>query len=135
MADNTFDEAVRRSLALDSRFPPAAYDFVRVALEVAVKRFRGGDEMKHVSGQELLQGVRDYALEEYGPMAQTILEQWGITEGIHVGNIVYNLIEVGYFGKSDGDTLEDFDNGFSFSEALTQPYLPKSSKSPPAADS
>ncbi len=128
MADPTFEEAVRKSIALDPRFPPAAYDFVRDGLQVAVKKYRGGDEMKHVTGQELLEGIKDYALDEYGPLALTILEQWGITKGLHVGNVVYNLIEVGYFGRSEGDSLDDFDNGFSFQEAFTAPFLPKSAR-------
>jgi uncharacterized repeat protein (TIGR04138 family) len=130
-ADTSFEDAVRKSCILDPRFQPAAYDFVRDALQVAVNKFRGGDEMKHVSGQELLEGVKEHALKEYGPMALTILEQWGLTKGVHVGNIVYNLIEVGYFGRSDGDSLEDFDNGYSFEEAFTAPFLPSSSKSAP----
>jgi uncharacterized repeat protein (TIGR04138 family) len=128
MADISFQEAVSRSIDRDPRFQPAAYDFVRDALHVAVKKFRDGDEMKHVSGQELLEGVRDYALKEYGPMALTVLQIWGIRRGLDVGHIVYNLIDAGYFGRSDGDSLQDFDNGFSFDAELTRPYLPGSSR-------
>jgi uncharacterized repeat protein (TIGR04138 family) len=126
MADPTFDDAVRRCVLLDPRFQPSAYDFVRDALHIAVKRYRGGDDKKHVSGQELLEGVREHALKEYGPLAITILEQWGITKGVHVGEIVYNLIQVEYFGRSDGDSLEDFDNGYTFYDAFVVPYLPAS---------
>lgn len=126
MADISFEEAVGRSVDRDPRFHPAAYDFVRDALHVAVKKFRDGDEMKHVSGQELLEGVRDYALKEYGPMSLTVLQVWGIRKGLDVGHIVYNLIDAGYFGRSDGDSLQDFDNGFSFDRELTRPYLPAS---------
>lgn len=132
MADISFEEAVARSFQLDPRYQPGAYDFVREALHIAVKKFRGGDEAQHVSGRELLEGVREHALKEYGPMALTILNQWGLHRGIDVGNIVYNLITVGYFGKSDGDSLEDFDDGYCFEEAFTQPFLPKSRRSPGA---
>jgi len=126
MADISFEEAVSRSIDRDPRFHPSAYDFVRDALHIAVKKFRDGDEMKHVSGQELLEGVRDYALKEYGPMALTVLQLWGIQKGLDIGHIVYNLIDVGYFGRSDGDSLQDFDNGFSFDKELIRPYLPTS---------
>jgi len=126
MADISFEEAVSRSIDRDPRFHPSAYDFVRDALHIAVKKFRDGDDMKHVSGQELLEGVRDYALKEYGPMALTVLQLWGIRKGLDVGHIVYNLIDVGYFGRSDGDSLQDFDNGFAFDKELTRPYLPAS---------
>jgi len=132
MADISFEEAVARSFKLDPRYQPGAYDFVREALHVAVKKFRGGDEAQHVSGRELLEGVREHALKEYGPMALTILNQWGLYRGIDVGTIVYNLITVGYFGKSDGDSLEDFDDGYEFEEAFTKPFLPKSRRAPGA---
>lgn len=132
MADISFEEAVARSFKLDPRYQPGAYDFVREALHIAVKKFRGGDEAQHVSGRELLEGVREHALKEYGPMALTILNQWGLYRGIDVGNIVYNLITVGYFGKSDGDSLEDFDDGYDFEEAFTNPFLPKSRRAPGA---
>ena len=125
MADISFEEAVQRSLRLDPQYQPAAYDFVRDALHVAVKKFCEGDDDQHVSGQQLLEGVRDHGLKEYGPMALTLLTQWGIRCGGDVGKIVYNLISVGYFGKSDGDSLEDFDGGYNFDEAFTAPYLPK----------
>lgn len=125
MSDISFEEAVARSFQLDPRYQPGAYDFVREALHIAVKKFRGGDEAQHVSGKELLEGVREYALKEFGPMALTVLRQWGLHRGIDVGNIVYNLITVGYFGKSEGDSLEDFGGGYDFETAFMQPFLPK----------
>ena len=128
MADISFEEAVERSAQHDPRYQPAAYDFVRDALHLAVKRYCAGDEAQHVSGQQLLEGVRELALKEYGPMALTILQQWGLNQGIDVGNIVYNLISVGYFGKSEGDSLEDFDHGYRFEEAFTTPFLPVSQR-------
>lgn len=128
MADISFEEAVARCAQNDPRYAGAAYDFVREALHVAVKKFCAGDEGQHVSGQQLLEGVRELALKDYGPMALTLLQQWGLRRGIDVGHIVYNLIQVGYFGKSDGDSLEDFDNGYCFEEAFTTPFLPKSKR-------
>ena len=129
MADISFEEAVARSNKIDPRYQAGAYDFVREALHIAVKKYRGGDEGQHVTGKELLEGVREYALKEFGPMALTVLTQWGLRCGSDVGNIVYNLIKVGYFGKSDGDSLEDFDGGFDFEEAFTTPFLPKNGRS------
>jgi len=128
MADISFEEAVELAAQHDPRYQPGAYDFVRDALHLAVKKYCAGDEAQHVSGQQLLEGVRDHALKEYGPMALTILNQWGLNRGIDVGNIVSNLINVGYFGKSDGDSLEDFDNGYKFEEAFTTPFLPVSQR-------
>ncbi len=129
MSDISFEEAVERSFRMDPRYQPGAYDFVREALHVAVKKYRGGDEGQHVTGKELLEGVRDYALKEFGPMALTVLKLWGLNKGADVGNIVYNLINVGYFGKSEGDSLEDFDGSFDFATAFTQPFLPQRARS------
>lgn len=126
MADISFEEAVERSIRLDPRFQAGAYEFVRDVLHTAVKKFRDGDEAQHVSGQELLEAMKDMALIEYGPMAKVVLNQWGLQKGDDVGSIVYNLIEVGYFGRSDGDTLEDFKGGYDFEEAFTRPFLPRS---------
>ncbi len=129
MSDISFEEAVERSCRQDPRYQAGAYDFVREALHIAVKRYRGGDEAQHVTGKELLEGVRDYALKEFGPMALTILNLWGLHHGPDVGNIVYNLINVGYFGKSEGDSLEDFDGSYDFKVAFTQPFLPQRARS------
>jgi uncharacterized repeat protein (TIGR04138 family) len=125
MADISFEDAVERSVEMDPRYTAGAYDFVRDALHIAVKKYCNGDEARHVSGQELLEAVREFALKEYGPMAFTLLKLWGINRGIDVGYIVYNLIEVKYFGKSEGDSIDDFDGGYEFEPAFTMPYLPR----------
>lgn len=127
MTSITFGEAVRRSFQKDPRYHPAAYELVRDALHMAAKKFRDENaEDQHVSGQELLAGFRDYVLQEYGPMSTIILDQWGLQRGEDVGNIVYNLIDCGYFGKNDGDSLEDFSGGYDFELAFTTPFLPAS---------
>ncbi len=124
MTDLLFFQAVQEAVAKDSRYDPHAYEFVREALHVAVKHFREGQEDQHVTGQEVLEGVRLHALEEYGPMALHLLNDWGIQRGEDIGNIVYNLIDTGYFGKKDGDSLEDFAGGYDFKEAFGAPFLP-----------
>ena len=130
MADISFDEAVHECISADPRYQPEAYEFVREALHIAVKMHCNGDDKQHVGGQQLLDGVRAYALKEYGPMALFVLRQWGVNEGSDVGHIVYNLINAKYFGRSDGDSLEDFSGGYQFDEAFTSPFLPSQSNSP-----
>ena len=121
-----FAQAVHAAIQRDPRYRPEAYDVVRLALNHASELFRKGQEDQHVTGQELLEGFRQYVLQEFGPMSLTTLEQMGIREGLDVGHIVYNLIEVGYFGKNEGDSLQDFAGGYCFAEAFTQPFLPRS---------
>ncbi|MFC5453739.1 Minf_1886 family protein [Prosthecobacter fluviatilis] len=127
MTSISFGEAVRRSFQKDPRYQPAAYELVRDALHIAAKKFRDENaEDQHVSGQELLAGFLDHVLSEYGPMSMIILDQWGLRRGEDVGNIVYNLIDCGYFGKNDGDSIEDFAGGYDFELAFTTPFLPAS---------
>ena len=129
MADILFDNAVQLCVDTDPRYQPEAYEFVREALDLAVKKFCDGDTAQHVGGQQLLEGVREHALREYGPMALFVLRQWGLHQGIDVGHIVYNLIGVKYFGRSEGDSLEDFAEGYDFEEAFTSPFLPGTASS------
>ncbi len=124
----SFAEAIHRCLEKDPRYHPAAYELVRDSLTHACFKFRAGDDNKHVSGQELLAGFRDYVIAEYGPMSLVLLDQWGLTCGLDVGHIVYNLIEIGYFGRNDGDSLQDFDGGYDFRAAFSEPFLPTSQR-------
>jgi uncharacterized repeat protein (TIGR04138 family) len=122
----TFEEAVEQAISRDPRYQPEAYAFVRDALHVAATKFCTDKEDKNVSGQELLEGVRLHALQEFGPMAWFLLQEWGVLRGEDVGRIVYNLIEIEYFGKKDEDSIHDFSGGYDFETAFTQPFLPSS---------
>lgn len=112
----------------DPRYDVEAYLFVRRALDFTQKAVVKSKKPRahHVSGMELLEGVRLYALEEYGPMAYFLLTEWGLRAGSDVGEIVFNLVEAGVFGKSEEDSRADFQNSFSFEEAFRYPYLPPS---------
>ena len=89
----------------------------------------------HVSAPELLEGFRLHALQEFGPMAITVLAIWGIQSCEDVGNMVFNLVETGVFGKTEEDTIENFRNGFDFEKEFVVPFRPSSialSKSTPS---
>ncbi len=119
------ENAVASILEKEKRFEPGAYFLVREALDFTVERLskESKGEKRHVTGSELLQGFRDYALQEYGPMAATLLADWGITSCRDIGEIVFLFIENGVFGKQDSDTLEDFSEIFTFEEAFTRPFM------------
>lgn len=127
-----FEEAVDQIVAADSRYGRAAYFFLREALDFTVKdlnRQRSERAGQHVTGPELLHGVRKYALEQFGPMVMTVFEEWGVRRCKDFGNMVFNLIELGVFGKSDTDKPEDFDEQFKFDDAFVKPFLPARSGS------
>lgn len=114
----------------DTRFDRPAYTFVRDGLEHAVKELKKRDSARakvsrHVTGRELSEGLRAYALEQYGPLAKTVLNSWGLYETIHFGDIVYNLIEYNVFSKTESDSKEDFVDVFTFDEAFVTPFLPQ----------
>lgn len=119
----------------DGRFDKAAYTFVRDGLEFAVKELKKRDSArakvsKHVTGQELAEGLRAYALDQFGPLAKTVLNAWGVSETIHFGDIVYNFIEYNVFSKTDADRREDFADVYRFDEAFVAPYVPRSRRLP-----
>ncbi|MEM7146067.1 MAG: Minf_1886 family protein [Verrucomicrobiota bacterium] len=131
-----FEEAIEVIVSKDKRYDADAYDFLRGALDFTLKRHRGeaarvGEEddeeggereNRHVSGKELLGGFRDHALEEFGPMAITVLEEWGIRSSDDVGEMVFNLIDVGVFGRAETDTREDFRGVLEFEKAFQEPF-------------
>ena len=127
MQKTGFTEALEQVVAADPRFDREAYLFLQDALDFTMKsRKKQKTELsRHVTGQELLEGVRAFALREYGPMVLTVFETWGIRQCDDFGEMVFNLIRIGIFGKTDTDEIEDFRNGYDFVEAFEKPYLPE----------
>ncbi len=130
MHDTSFDEPFARIQAKDNRYQRDAYAFVREALEFTQRSIhkegqRGG---KHISGQQLLAGIREYALQQFGPMAKTVLEEWGIHRCEDFGEIVFNMIDVDWFAKTSKDSRADFAGGYSFDDAFLKPFLPSNKR-------
>ena len=106
------DDLLRDLVARDPRYRPDAYRFVFEALDYTLKsRGRTGG---HVSGRELLEGIRDFALDQFGGLAGLVFDQWGIRCTGDFGEIVFNLVEAGLMGKTDSDSREDFRNVYEF---------------------
>lgn len=78
----------------------------------------------HISGKVLLEGLRAYALDQYGPMTKTVLDYWGVESCRDVGQVVFDLVNYGVLGKTDQDRLEDFDDGYDFADAFEKPFCP-----------
>ena len=125
MQEVNFDEVVEKLIEQDSKFSREAYHFTREALDFTQKLVAKKNKTNHVTGQELLEGMRQYALVQYGPMTSTVLEEWGITSCRDFGDIVFNMVESGLLAKTDNDSREDFVNGYDFTEAFRKPFLPE----------
>ncbi len=126
MHEASFDEGLDLILAQDSRYPRDAYLFVREALDYTQKAvLREKRNSPHVTGQELLAGIRDYALAQFGPMAACVLNEWGINRCEDFGEIVFNMVETGLLAKTDTDSRADFQGGYEFDDAFRKPFLPQ----------
>ena len=130
MQPANFEEALEAILTKDSRYHRDSYHFVREALDftqkLVVKSRTEG--IRHVSGQQLLDGVRQFALEQFGPMTFYLLQEWGVRQCEDFGEIVFNLVEFGVLKKTDNDSREDFQNGYNFEVAFLQPFIPSGKK-------
>jgi len=128
MQEVSFEEALKEIQGKDPRYQREAYFFVREALDhtqKAMAKDRRG-RIRHVTGQELLGGAREFALQQFGPMAKTVLEEWGVRCCQDFGEIVFNMVEVGWLAKTKTDSRTDFEGGYDFDEVFVKPFLPKS---------
>jgi uncharacterized repeat protein (TIGR04138 family) len=123
-----FEQSVVSILKRDKRFDPHAYFFLKDALDFTLKRIAESNagQARHVTGPELLAGYRDFALDQFGPMASTLMSEWSIRKCQDVGDMVFHLIEEQVFGKQDSDKKEDFSEVFDFEAAFITPFLPSS---------
>jgi len=131
MHETAFIEAVKKICQEDNRYDADAYLFVREALDFTAKMLNKPAEApgRHVTGAELLEGIRTYGLHEFGPVALTVFNTWGIKTTKDFGEIVFNLVNSGVLGKTDEDRKEDFANGYDFFEAFSKPFLPATTPS------
>lgn len=117
-------------LEQDQRYHIEAYQFVREALAYAqeIMKMPGGDgaggeakvdsDEHHITGQQLCEAIRQYSLEQFGFMAKTVLNSWGVHRTGDFGEIVYNLIRIKHMKKSASDRREDFDDVYEFAGAF-----------------
>lgn len=128
MQPTQFMDAVQAICSRDQRYDVGAYFFLKEALDFTVRRAMESNEgeHRHVAASELLIGFRDLAIQEFGPMASTMMLEWGIKSCSDIGIMVFQLIDEGVFGKQDSDTQEDFAELFPLIETLEAPFKPRS---------
>ncbi len=103
----------------DRRYSMQSYQFIFEALDYTAsklgKKYNSSmEEERHVTGQELSEGVKQYAMKKFGYMTRIVLEQWGVTKSDDFGEIVFNLVDSGLMGKTDTDSLDDFKDLYDF---------------------
>lgn len=119
------------TIAQRTRYPVDAFLFVQRGLDFTVSRLHGEidsdfddieseafESQRHVSGQDLCTGLRDFAIKEYGLLARTVLRRWNITSCRDFGQVVFAMVDGGLMRKTDDDTIHDFNNVFDFNSAF-----------------
>jgi uncharacterized repeat protein (TIGR04138 family) len=124
MASN-LEERLKEVVARDGRYHINAYRFVYEALDYTVKQL---DKKRHISGRELLEGIKNLAIEQFGGLACMVLGIWGVSKTADFGNIVFNLVEADLMSRSEDDTREDFDGVYDFREVFRIDSKPGSTK-------
>lgn len=110
------------------KFHPDAYRFVFEALHHTQQKLNrpaaknAEDEDAHITGQELLEGVRDLGLQRYGRLTKSVFNHWGVRSTGDFGRIVFDLIDRGEMRKTDRDQLSDFVNVYDFDDAFDRDY-------------
>ena len=126
---NEQQRAMVELLRQDQRFSYEAYQFVRESLRYAQRVMElpshsaenendEGQSDQHLTGQQLCQAIREFALDRYGSLSKMVLNSWGIHTTGDFGEIVYNLIRIREMRKSKSDRREDFDDQYDFEEAF-----------------
>ncbi|MBF0386215.1 MAG: hypothetical protein HQL27_10180 [Candidatus Omnitrophica bacterium] len=117
--NNDFETAIESIIGTDDRYKPDAYLFVMESLAFTQGKIK---EKRHVTGQELLSGMRELLLDKYGPLTVSVLRYWGIKSTEDFGNIVFNLVNNRVLSKTEEDTIDHFRNVFDFDKVFNQGY-------------
>lgn len=114
-----FSGSIEEIIQKDNRYSKEAYAFLMAALNFTMQKL---PKSRHVTGQELLEGIRELGLKKFGPMARSVLEHWGIRKTDDFGEMVFNMIDVGLMSKTDKDSKEDFKCLYDFKEVFDKGY-------------
>lgn len=118
---------IKEIIKKDPRYSIQAYQFVFEALDFTTNMLgknqqKTTDADRHVTGKQLMEGIRKFALKQFGFMALTVFEQWGIHQDEDFGNIVFNLVESGLMGKTETDSRDDFKNIYDLKKVFDEGF-------------
>ncbi len=112
-------QKIEKLMSGNHQYKFEAYSFVMAALHYTVTKLK---KPRHITGAELLKGIREYTLEQFGPLSRTVLNYWGVHETIDFGRIVFALVDAGILRKQQEDKLDDFQGVYDFKKAFDQAY-------------
>ena len=114
-----FAEGITEIAKHDDRYAKEAYFFISESLSFTQEML---DRKGHVSGRELLEGMKRYATREFGYMARVVLESWGVRRTEDIGEIVFNMVNHSLLGRTETDTREDFAEGYDFRKVFEESF-------------
>jgi uncharacterized repeat protein (TIGR04138 family) len=124
---SNLEDRLKCVAARDGRYHINAYRFVYEALDYTVKQL---EQKRHISGRELLEGIKNLAIEQFGALAVMVFDVWGLHKTDDFGNIVFNLVEAEMMSRSDDDTRDDFHDVYQFKDVFRIDSKPRSMRSP-----
>ncbi len=119
MVNQEFYTLIDQICDVDPRYKSDAYEFLMEALAFTQRRFK---RCKHVSGEELLEGITQLLMQKFGPLTLLVLNHWGIKCTEDFGNIVFNLVDNKILSKDSEDNIDSFQNGYDFNEVFDRGY-------------
>ena len=108
-------EKIQKLIDQNPHYKFEAYSFILSALHYTMSSLPGP---RHITGREFCEGIRRYAIDQFGPLARTVLEYWGIRQTLDFGKLVFALVDVGLMRKTEEDSLDDFKNVYDFKTAF-----------------
>ena len=115
-------ETIERVARDKGRFAPEAYMFTVEALNITLLKRRRAGVTGHISGQELLDGIRDVGRDRFGYLGRSVFEAWGLRATADFGDIVFDLVDAGVLSKQESDSKDDFVGGFDFADAFEKSF-------------
>lgn len=127
MSTPDFYNEIKKIISYDNRYHADAYKFVNDAVSYTIQKikFQRSNKILHISGGELLDGIRELAIKQFGPMACEVFNQWGVKNSAAVGNIVFNMVKHNLLVTKETDSLNDFSGACDLMAALSTPFSPK----------
>ena len=115
---------VIESVARDrGSYSPQAYFFVLEALNFTLEKLKKAGHAGHITGSQLLSGIRDFGVKSFGFLGCAVFESWGLKRTVDFGDIVFDLVSVQLLSKQETDTKADFEDGFDFASAFEKRFL------------
>lgn len=113
----SLDQKLDGIIGADPRYRREAYLFTLNALDYTLSQL---EQPRHVTGQELLEGIREYGQEQFGALCLTVFTSWGISTTLDFGQIVFALVNSGLLSKTENDSLDDFKGVFDLRQSLQE---------------